>query len=184
MAMSSGFVAQLEGEGHGCELGIAVPQKLGARRVARAPKPPAEACEQFDRFAQVLRWSEAARAAEGGEHTRLDVGEHHLGGRLRHLAPEPDHQLDTPAHHHLDGDGALEALGAVMLELLDLAAGLEDAEVVLDALAKRVALEDALGIAHTAYGHGGEQEPLQRLGIGRRALLAGVHHPQRDRRVE
>ena len=70
----------------------------------------------------------------------------------------------------------------MVLQLLDLAPGLEDAEVVLDAPAQRIPLEDARRIVGTSHGHGGEDEPLQRLGLRRRALLAGVHHPQLDRR--
>ena len=37
------FVAQLEGEGHGHEPGIAVPQELRAGRVAGTPEPSAAA---------------------------------------------------------------------------------------------------------------------------------------------
>ena len=51
---SSVFVAQFEGKDHGRELVIAVPQELCAGRVAGAAKPPAEACEQIDRFTEVL----------------------------------------------------------------------------------------------------------------------------------
>ena len=51
---SSVFVAQFEDEGHGRELGIAVPQELRTGGVACTSKPPAEACEQLDRLAQVL----------------------------------------------------------------------------------------------------------------------------------
>ena len=43
-------------------------------------------------------------------------------------------------------------------------------------------MEDALGIVGASHGHGGEDEPLQWLGLSGRALLSGVHHPQRDRR--
>ena len=74
----------------------------------------------MDSLAEVLGWGEVARAGEGGEHAQIDVGEQHLGGQLRHLAPGPDHQLDAPAHHHLDGDGALEA-GALVVAVVTLA---------------------------------------------------------------
>ena len=62
---SSVFVMQFEGKGHGGELGIAVPQDLCAWGVACTSEPPAEACEQLDRPAQMLWWSEVARAGEG-----------------------------------------------------------------------------------------------------------------------
>ena len=45
---SSGFATQCEGESHGNERGMAVPLELRARRIAGAPKPPAEACDQTD----------------------------------------------------------------------------------------------------------------------------------------
>ena len=43
---SSVFVTQFEGESYGNELGIAVPHELRARRVAGAPEPSAQACDQ------------------------------------------------------------------------------------------------------------------------------------------
>ena len=52
---SSEFVPQFEGEGHGDELGVAVPQELRAGRVARAPEPPAEAPDQTDGVAEACR---------------------------------------------------------------------------------------------------------------------------------
>ena len=112
MAMSSGFVAQLEGEGHGCEPGIAVPQKLGAGRVACASKSPRPRCCGGARLRG--RAKVASTRSSNSENTIL-------AGTSR---PRPHHQLDAPAHHHLDGDRVFEALGAVVLELLDLAAGL------------------------------------------------------------
>ena len=84
--MSSVFVAQFEGKGHGRELGIAVPQKLRTGRVACAAQPPAETSKQLDRLAQMLRWSEAARAGEGGEHAQLGAGEQHFGGQQEILS--------------------------------------------------------------------------------------------------
>ena len=52
---STVFVTQFEGESHGNELGVAVPHELRARRVAGAPEPSAEACDQTDRVAEALR---------------------------------------------------------------------------------------------------------------------------------
>ena len=49
---SSVFVTQFEGEGHGNELGIAVPHELRARRVTGAPEPSAEVCDQTDGVAE------------------------------------------------------------------------------------------------------------------------------------
>ena len=69
-----------------------------------------------------------------------------------------------------------------VLQLLDLAPGLEDAEVVLDAPAKGVPAKDSLGVGGAGHGQRSQHEPLQRLGLGGRALLAGVHDPQLDRR--
>ena len=98
---------------------MAVPQELRTGGVACTSKPPAEACEQLNCLAQVSGWGEVARAGEGGEHTQLDVAEQHLGGQLGHLAPEPHHQLDAPGDDRLDGDGPFEALGGMVLKLLD-----------------------------------------------------------------
>ena len=52
---SSEFVPQFEGEGHGDELGVAVPQELRAGRVALAPEPPAQASDQTDGVAEARR---------------------------------------------------------------------------------------------------------------------------------
>ena len=52
---SSEFVPQFEGEGHGDELGVAVPHQLRAGRVACAPEPPAEARDQTDGVAEARR---------------------------------------------------------------------------------------------------------------------------------
>ena len=52
---SSEFVPQFEGEGHGDELGVTVPQELRAGRVARAPEPPAQAPDQTDGVAEARR---------------------------------------------------------------------------------------------------------------------------------
>ena len=149
---SSVFVTQFEGESHGNELGVAVPHELCARRVAGAPEPPAEACDQTDGVAEALRGRQLARAGEGGEHAQLPIGEQQLARQFGHLAPEPDHQLDTPTHDHLDGDGTFEALGGVVLQLLDLAPGLEDAEVILDAPAQGIPAKDSLGVAVLVTG--------------------------------
>ena len=62
---SSVFVPQFEGEGHGDELGVAVPHQLRAGRVARAPAPPAEAPDQTDGVAEARGWRQRARAGEG-----------------------------------------------------------------------------------------------------------------------
>ena len=52
---SSEFVPQFEGEGHGNQLGVAVPHQLRAGRVACAPEPPAEARNQTDGVAEARR---------------------------------------------------------------------------------------------------------------------------------
>ena len=52
---SSEFVPQFEGEGHGNQLRVAVPQQLGAGRVALASEPPAEAPDQTDSVAEARR---------------------------------------------------------------------------------------------------------------------------------
>ena len=72
---SSVFVPQFEGEGHGDELGVAVPHQLRAGRVARAPEPPAEAPDQTDGVAEARGWRQRARAGEGGEHAQLAIRE-------------------------------------------------------------------------------------------------------------
>ena len=69
---SSVFVAQFEGEGHGCELGIAVPQELrtggvacasqATRRGVRAVEPPRPGVGVGRGCASVRRWR--ARAAQ------------------------------------------------------------------------------------------------------------------------
>ena len=52
---SSVLVPQFEAEGHGNQLGVAVPHQLRAGRVACAPEPPAEARDQTDGVAEARR---------------------------------------------------------------------------------------------------------------------------------
>ena len=68
-----------------------------------------------DGLAEMRGRVEVARAGEGGEHAQFDVGEQQFGRQLGHLAAETEHQLDAPAHDHVDGDGAFEAFGGVVL---------------------------------------------------------------------
>ena len=119
-----------------------MPHQLRAGRVARAPEPPAEAPDQTDGVAEARGWRQRARAGEGGEHAQLAIREQQFARQFRHLAPELDHQLDPPPHDHLDGNGSFEPLGRVVLQLLDLAAGLEDPEVLFDAPAQGVPAQD------------------------------------------
>ena len=86
---SSVFVTQFEGESHRNELGIAVPHELCARRVAGAPEPSAEACDETDGVAEALRGRQLTRSGEGGEHAQLPIGEQQLAGQFRYLAPGP-----------------------------------------------------------------------------------------------
>ena len=90
--------------------GVAVPQELRAGRVARAPKPPAEAPDQPDGIAEGA-WVAAACAGEGGEHAQLAIREQQFARQVGHLAPELDHQLDPPPDDHLAGHGPFESLG-------------------------------------------------------------------------
>ena len=99
-----------------------MPHELRARWVAGVPEPAAEAGDQFDGIAEARWWRSLAGLGEDGEDAQLSVGEQQLPRQVRHLAPEPDHQLNAPRHHHLDRDGALQPLGRVMLQFLDLAA--------------------------------------------------------------
>ena len=156
--------------------------RVGCSRANRSWAPGGSR-ERLHRLAEVLGGGEFARAGEDGEHARFGVAEQEFGGQFGDFAPEAEHQLDAPGHDHLDGGGALEALGCAVLEFLDPAAGLEDAEVILDAPAKGVPLQQTGRLVDVGHRQGGEQEPLQRVGVGRRALLAGVHHPQHDRLV-
>ena len=52
---SSEFVPQFKAEGHGNQLGVAVPHQLRPGRVACAPEPPAEAPDQTDGVAEARR---------------------------------------------------------------------------------------------------------------------------------
>ena len=159
-----------------------MPHQLRAGRVARAPEPPAEAPDQTDGVAEARGWRQRARAGEGGEHAQLAIREQQFARQFRHLAPELDHQLDPPPHDHLDGNGSFEPLGRVVLQLLDLAAGLEDPEVLFDAPAQGVPAQDTRGVGGARHRQRGQHEPLQRLGRGRRMFLARMDDPQLDRR--
>ena len=75
-----------------------------------------------------------------------------------------------------------EPLGRVVLQLFDLAAGLEHPEVFFDTPAQGVPLQDARGVDGAGHLQRGQQEPLQRLGPGRRLFLAHMDDPQFDRR--
>ena len=57
---SSEFVSQFEGEGHGNQLRVAVPEQLCAGRVALASEPPAEAPDQTDSIAEARRGRQLA----------------------------------------------------------------------------------------------------------------------------
>ena len=59
---SSEFVPQFKAEGHGNQLGVAVPHQLCAGRVARAPEPPAEARDQTDGVAEARRRRQRAHS--------------------------------------------------------------------------------------------------------------------------
>ena len=86
MSMLCVLVIELEGEGHGCELVVAVPEQLRAGRVAASAGPAAESGEGFDAVAEVLWLGEALRTGEGIEHAQFGVVEQHPGGQFGHFA--------------------------------------------------------------------------------------------------
>ena len=69
----------------------------------------------------------------------------------------------------------------MVLQFLDLAAGLEDPEVLFDAPAQGVPAQDARGVVGAGHTQRGQHEPLQRLDRGRRLFLARMDDKQLDR---
>ena len=72
------------------------------------------------------------------KHFDLEVGEQDLGGKIRALSAQQRHEHDSPGNDQIDGDGAFESLGGLVLQRLDAAAAFEDAMPVFDAPSQAV----------------------------------------------
>ncbi len=88
---------------------------------------------------------------------------------------------DASGHHHVDGQALLQPLGRTEAAFFDATPALERAVIDLDHLPLCVPVELLAGLVEVGNVHRGEQHTLERLGASRRALLAGVYHPQPDR---
>ena len=55
----------------------------------------------------------------GLQHFDLQVREQQLGGKIWARSAQQRHQHDSPDHHEIDGDGALESLGRLVLQSFD-----------------------------------------------------------------
>ena len=58
--------------------------------------------------------------------------EEQFGGQVWAGAPQPHQPCDTPGHHQVQRDGALQALNLTQLQCLDPAAVLDDVKQQLD----------------------------------------------------
>jgi hypothetical protein len=55
----------------------------------------------------------------GLQHFNLQVREQALGGKIWARSAQQRHLHDSPAKHEMDGDGALESLGRLVLQSFD-----------------------------------------------------------------
>ena len=161
-------------EAHGDELGVAIPQELragGSRlRPSHPPRRPTRPTASPRRVG-----AGGAGAGEGRQHAQLAVGRT-SGGRS---APGPSWTINwiRHPHDHLDGDGPFETLRRVVLQLLDLAAGLGPGST-LRCATQGVPAQDARGFIGAGHRQRRQHEPLQRLDPGRRVFLARVDDVQ------
>ena len=163
----------------GCSRATGVARRAG-RRCARATRRGARPDRRRRRGAWVAAASASGRRwrARATRHQRTAV----RPAVQATSRPSWTIKLDPPPDDHLDGHRPFEALGRVVLQLLDLAAGLEDPEVLFDAPAQDVPAQDLRGVGGAGHGQRGQHEPFQRLGRGRRMFLARMDDPQLDRR--
>lgn len=92
-----------------------------------------ETGDQGDGCTEIVRGSEPLPVGAAVEEEDLVVGEYQLRLTVGDLTSDAGDQYDAPSDDGIDGDGPLQAIGGPEGRRLNLAAGLEDAEKVLDA---------------------------------------------------
>ena len=142
-------------EGHAL---VPAPHDLvSGRRVMLAILVPAEQGDEQHRTGEVARCGQRGVGGVVGEETKLDVAEQQLGVALGDLAPEQRHEHEAPRDDGLDGQRALEPLGAVKAEMLGPASRLQHPEEVLHAPAPQIVPNGLEGGLNALDAHAGEQ---------------------------
>lgn len=102
-----------------------------------------------------------------------------VAGRGRVRRPRAQRQR-TPRQRREQAQGGQQRLTAFQLAPFIRAAGLQGLEILLDGPAGAMAIDDVLDGSRRIDRSRREEPPLDRHGVGRRPLLADMHHVERQ----
>lgn len=115
---------------------------------------------------------------QGFEQSTFPRLEDQVTAQVGGLAAEQGQQHDAPSHDGVDGDGAGQLGGALMLMGFDATTAFQNATLFLDPPTPRVPTQAAQRLFARLDGHGGQQDPTQRLGPFGRVDFREQQRPQ------